>query len=57
MGSNIDISSIFYEFRLSTDSTQNKDTNSNVFKRIQSFGVGKTGWKNLNPIKVEISAL
>jgi CRISPR-associated endonuclease Csn1 len=49
------LSSIFYEFRLSTDSTQNKDTNSNVFRRIQSFGDGKTGWRNLNPIKVKIS--
>lgn len=49
------LSSIFYEFRLSSDSTQNKDTNSNVFKRIQSFGDGKTGWRNLNPIKVKIS--
>ncbi len=49
------LSSIFYEFRLNTDSTQNKDTNSNVFKRIQSFGEGKTGWVTHNPIKVKIS--
>lgn len=49
------LSSMFYEFRLSNDATQNKDTNSNVFKRIQSFGEGKTGWKNHNPIKVKIS--
>lgn len=44
-----------YEFRLSLDATQNKDTNSSVFKRIQSFGDGKTGWRNHNPIKVKIS--
>ncbi|MDX9790485.1 MAG: type II CRISPR RNA-guided endonuclease Cas9 [Candidatus Kapabacteria bacterium] len=49
------LSSMFYEFRLSVDATQNKDTNSNIFKRIQSFGEGKTGWKNHNPIKVKIS--
>lgn len=49
------LSSFFYEFRLNSDSTQNKDTNSHVFKRIQSFGNGKTGWLNLNPIKVKIS--
>ena len=49
------LSSIFYEFRLSVDATQNKDTNSSVFRRIQSFGDGKTGWKNLNPIKVKIT--
>ncbi len=49
------LSSIFYEFRLNSDATQNKDTNSNVFRRIQSFGDGKTGWRNLNPIKVRIS--
>ncbi|MBN8643497.1 MAG: type II CRISPR RNA-guided endonuclease Cas9 [Flavobacteriales bacterium] len=49
------ISEMFYEFRLSSDTTQNKDTNSNIFKRIQSFGDGKTGWKKLNPIKVKIS--
>jgi CRISPR-associated endonuclease Csn1 len=50
------LSSNFYEFRLNSDSTQNKDTNSNVFRRIQSFGVGKTGWETFNPIKVNISA-
>ena len=49
------LSSIFYEFRLNSDSTQNKDTNSSVFRRIQSFGDGKTGWKKFNPIKVKIS--
>lgn len=49
------LSSIFYEFRLNSDATQNKDTNSNVFRRIQSFGDGKTGWRNLHPIKVKIS--
>jgi CRISPR-associated endonuclease Csn1 len=49
------LSSVFYEFRVNNDATQNKDTNSKVFKRIQSFGDGKTGWKNLNPIKVKIS--
>ena len=45
------LSSIFYEFRLSSDSTQNKDTKSNVFRRISSFN----GWENFNPIKVKIS--
>lgn len=49
------LTSGIYEFRLSPDATQNKDTNSNIFKRIQSFGEGKTGWKNHNPIKVKIS--
>jgi CRISPR-associated endonuclease Csn1 len=49
------LTSGIYEFRLSPDATQNKDTNSNVFKRIQSFGDGKTGWRNHNPIKVKIS--
>ena len=49
------LSQMFYEFRLSPDATQNKDTNSRVFKRIQSFGDGKTGWENHNPIKVKIS--
>jgi CRISPR-associated endonuclease Csn1 len=49
------LSQMFYEFRLSPDATQNKDTNSVVFKRIQSFGDGKTGWRNHNPIKVKIS--
>jgi CRISPR-associated endonuclease Csn1 len=49
------LSSTFYEFRLNADATQNKDTNSNVFKRIQSFGNGKTGWLSFNPIKVKIS--
>jgi CRISPR-associated endonuclease Csn1 len=49
------LSSIFYEFRLNTDATQNKDTNSNVYTRIQSFGSGKTGWLTFNPIKVKIS--
>ena len=49
------LSSGFYEFRLSTDATQNKDTNTNIFKRIQSFGEGKTGWITFNPIKVKIS--
>jgi CRISPR-associated endonuclease Csn1 len=49
------LSQMFYEFRLCSDATQNKDTNSNVFKRIQSFGDGKTGWRNHNPIKVKIS--
>ena len=49
------LSQMFYEFRLCSDGTQNKDTNSNVFRRIQSFGDGKTGWNRLNPIKVKIS--
>jgi len=49
------LSSLFYEFRLNTDSSQNKDTNSKVFRRIQNFGVGKTGWQTLNPIKVKIT--
>lgn len=49
------LTSGIYEFRLSPDATQNKDTNSNIFKRIQSFGDGKTGWRNHNPIKVKIS--
>lgn len=49
------LSTMFYEFWLHSDSTQVKDTNSNVFKRIQSFGKGKSGWLTLNPIKVKIS--
>jgi CRISPR-associated endonuclease Csn1 len=51
------LSSSFYEFRLSSDSTQNKNTNSTVFRRIQSFGMGKTGWKAFNPIKVKINSI
>ncbi|OAD42863.1 type II CRISPR RNA-guided endonuclease Cas9 [Polaribacter atrinae] len=51
------LSSSFYEFRLSTDSTQNKNTNSTVFRRIQSFGMGKTGWKAFNPIKVKLNSI
>jgi CRISPR-associated endonuclease Csn1 len=49
------LSKMFYEFRLHSDSTQVKDTNSNVFRRIQSFGEGKTGWLTFNPIKVKIT--
>ena len=49
------LSSVFYEFRLLSDSTQIKDTSSKVFRRIQSFGKGKTGWLTFNPIKVKIS--
>jgi CRISPR-associated endonuclease Csn1 len=49
------LTSGIYEFRLSADATQNKDTKSVVFRRVQSFGDGKTGWKRLNPIKVRIS--
>ncbi|TXD85525.1 type II CRISPR RNA-guided endonuclease Cas9 [Subsaximicrobium wynnwilliamsii] len=49
------LSSNFYEFRLNRDATQIKDTNSNVFRRIQSFGKGKTGWLTFNPIKVKVS--
>lgn len=49
------LSSKFYEFRLSNDSTQNKDTKSKVFKRIQGFGLGNTGWLTHDPIKVKIS--
>jgi CRISPR-associated endonuclease Csn1 len=49
------LTSGIYEFRLSPDATQKKDTNSDVFKRIQSFGDGKTGWKNHNPIKVKVT--
>ena len=51
------LSSFFYEFRLSTDSTQNKDTKSKVFRRIQSFSDGKTGWKTHNPIKVKVNSI
>lgn len=45
------LSEMFYEFRLSSDSTQNKDTKSNVFRRISSF----KGWKDYVPLKVKIS--
>lgn len=45
------LSERYYEFRLSSDSKQIKDTKSNVFRRISSF----KGWKSLNPIKVKIS--
>lgn len=51
------LSSIFYEFRLSSDATQNKDTKSKIFRRIQSFGEGKTGWQTFNPIKVKIDSI
>jgi len=49
------LSKMFYEFRLHSNSTQIKDTKSNIFKRIQSFGAGKTGWLYQNPIKVRIT--
>ncbi|WP_395053808.1 type II CRISPR RNA-guided endonuclease Cas9 [Flavobacterium sp.] len=45
------ISEMFYEFRLNSDATQNKDTNSSAFRRISSF----KGWETFNPIKVKIS--
>ncbi len=45
-----------YEFRLNSDSTQNKDTKSDIFKRISSLGNGLAGWITFNPIKVKISA-
>jgi CRISPR-associated endonuclease Csn1 len=49
------LSSGVYEFRLNNDSTQIKDTNSKIFRRIQSFGNGKTGWLTFIPIKVKVS--
>ena len=51
------LSSLFYEFRLLSDSTQIKDTKSKVFRRIQSFGKGKTGWFTFNPIKVRMNSI
>ena len=51
------LSSFYYEFRLSTDSTQNKDTKSKVFRRITSFSDGKAGWKTHNPIKVKVNSI
>ncbi len=45
------LSEMYYEFRLSSDATQNKDANANVYHRITSF----KGWEKLNPIKVRIS--
>ena len=51
------LSSFFYEFRLSTDSTQNKDNKSKVFRRIQNFGEGKTGWFKFNPLKVKLNSM
>ena len=47
------LSEMYYEFRLSSNSTQIKDTKSNVYKRIQSF----KGWISLNPIKVNINSI
>jgi CRISPR-associated endonuclease Csn1 len=49
------LSEMYYEFRLSPNATQVKDTNFDFFRRIQSFGTGKTGWQTFNPIKVKIS--
>jgi CRISPR-associated endonuclease Csn1 len=46
------LSEMYYEFRLSPNATQVKDTNSDFFRRISSFN----GWKMFNPIKVKISA-
>src|SRR5690606_24037925 len=45
------LSEMYYEFRLSSDSTQIKDTKSDFFRRISSFN----GWSFLNPIKVKVS--
>lgn len=45
------LSEMYYEFRLSPNATQIKDTNSDFFRRISSFN----GWKMFNPIKVKIS--
>jgi CRISPR-associated endonuclease Csn1 len=47
------LSEMYYEFRMSSNSTQIKDTKSNVFKRISSF----KGWVSSNPIKVKINSV
>ncbi len=49
------LSSRYYEFRLATESTISHNEHP-YMARIQSFGDGKTGWKNLNPIKVNVSS-
>ncbi|MBZ4042259.1 type II CRISPR RNA-guided endonuclease Cas9 [Flavobacterium hibisci] len=48
------LSSKFYEFRLSSESSIQKNFQP-FYVRIQSFGEGKTGWETFQPIKVKIS--
>jgi CRISPR-associated endonuclease Csn1 len=48
------LSSKFYEFRLSKEASIQNNFQP-YYIRIQSFGDGKTGWRNHNPIKVKIS--
>ncbi|WP_298157476.1 type II CRISPR RNA-guided endonuclease Cas9 [Flavobacterium sp.] len=48
------LSSKFYEFRLNTQSSIQNNFYP-FYIRLQSFGEGKTGWLNFNPIKVAIS--
>lgn len=47
-------SSKYYEFRQVSNS-QSQLKESPVYKRIQSFGDGKTGWVTHNPIKVKVT--
>jgi CRISPR-associated endonuclease Csn1 len=48
------LSSKFYEFRLAAESSIQNNFQP-FYVRIQSFGLGKTGWDTFNPIKVKIS--
>lgn len=48
------LSSKFYEFRLCTESSIQKNFQP-FYIRLQSFGEGKTGWITFNPIKVKVS--
>ena len=48
------LSSKFYEFRLNTQASIQNNFQP-YYIRVQSFGEGKTGWENFNPIKVKIS--
>ena len=48
------LSSKFYEFRLNTEASIQKNSQP-YYVRIQSFGEGKTGWNTFNPLKVIVS--
>jgi len=48
------LSSKFYEFRLNNQASIQNNFQP-YYTRIQSFGLGKTGWDTFNPIKVKVS--
>lgn len=48
------LSSKFYEFRLSSESSLNR-MNIPFYNSIRGFGSGKTGWDTFNPIKIRVT--